>query len=365
MATRSILSSAICVLPLIFIPGPSMSEVSAVSSPQSQVSHLLELPSMDYFAITESQLVDLQIALLRSGQVDDEAEAEEAVGAAGSEVPPLLVIGAPREIPATSSQLPVLVGSARSKLREWQVNSRLNLHLLVRDQSTGELVVVEPYNDTRRGEAPARSAFGTPPDAVIAGSRSSTVAVMDLNTRGNRKFGPGELVVTAVLYDLRSNSVGVSFPGAAAPIASEPPKPQPYVVTGEKAGPGTPGGIDLPMEVSVHDPILLRMNRNVGAEDGVLGVDSSRPVWPCNVLMVQLDSDPIVVPAFVPVERIVSEPGTSRFTADFNIDLYSAVRQSLSGLYNVYVDTGQELLGPYQLLITKSRDGSAGPTNTR
>jgi hypothetical protein len=76
-------------------------------------------------------------------------------------------------------------------------------------------------------------------------------------------------------------------------------------------------------------------------------------VWICHILLLQPDEPPIVVPVAVPVHRMEPAAGVPRFNAVVRIDLDAAVSEPLSGAYQVYVDVGRELLGPYPMTVTR------------
>jgi len=343
---RAVVVATFCALPLGLLPAPSMSEGHAMSSRQEQASRLLELPAQEYFDIGEERLVELQTAL---GKIADDDNATPLT----PPPPPLLAIGAPRTFAESQEHtLPVLVGSFQSGQRAWEVNLRSNLWLVLRSLSTGELAVITPFMDMRRGDAPLLSGVGIPPSAATARSTFSAVHPIDLRAQIERQVNPGRYVLTAVEYDLRSNTVGLELLGDVPEPRPEAMRPQAYVVVGDAAPAALEAGIHVPLHVSAREPIAIDLARQLGADDGVLGSATPQPVWICHILILQPDEPPIIVPAAVPVHRMEPAAGVPRFNAVVRIDLDAAVSEPLLGAYQVYVDVGRELLGPYPMTVT-------------
>jgi hypothetical protein len=336
-------AAAIALLLYGLMAGPFTSEVHAMPSSREQASHLLDLPPSEYFDLGEDHILALQSALAKA------ADGGPGFAPAASAAT-LLALGAPRVVdPLRASKLPVLVGSVQSGLRAWRVNFQTNLWLLLRNLTTGDLVVVTPFNAMRRGDAPLLSGVGTPPDPVVANSLTSAVEVIDLLARLGHSPAPGRYLVTAIAHDLRSNSVGIQVLGAAPKdVTTSQPAPLTFAQKSERL---TRSLVDLPTHAGAQSQMMMRAALQIEAHGDARVEDAALASWPCNVVLVKLDQAPLVRTVFVKLERAAVTGDVQRFNAAFALDLSTAMPERLMGSYQVYVDAGSEVLGPYPLEI--------------
>jgi hypothetical protein len=106
--------------------------------------------------------------------------------------------------------------------------------------------------------------------------------------------------------------------------------------------------VQVPKSVSARDELVVRVALQVDREAGVLA-GAGGAVWPSHVILVKLDERPQIIPASVPVQPLGGGPS---YNAVFQVDVRAASNVSLSGAYQVYIDAGRGLLGPYPLSVS-------------
>lgn len=314
-----------------------------MNSKQDQAARLLDLPANDYYTFGENQQVKLEDALMQLATGG-------AVPSAGALPAPLLALGAPKAVHLERQPtLPVLVASVASGLRNWQVNFKPNLHLFLRNLASGELSAVQPLVSLRRGSPQLASGKGTPPDDTTATSVYSSVERIDLRERLADQLKPGSFALTAVVNELASNTVAMKIEGGAPAQAARPPAPQPYVRHRLETRPLPDTLIQVPRSVSAPDELAVRVALQVDEGAGVVKAANSA-LWPSHVILVKLDQRPQIIPASVPVQPLAGGARPS-YNAVFQVDVRAALKAPLAGDYQVYVDGGNRLLGPYPLTV--------------
>jgi hypothetical protein len=309
---------------------------------------LLSLPDERYFDFDDALQTELQRSLSALTR-------EKPTPSPQADAPPgVLVLGAPRRVrPDEHNILPVLVGSVRTGLRDWQVNFNVNLQLFVRDVESGHAFVCKPLVNMRRGRLELRSGAGDPPPLLEAQSLISAVSRVNLRERFPEAPAPGRYAVTAASSDWRSNTVQFVLEGEAVAPRREPAAPQPYLRYSLDRSNHPEPKVELPSESRAGEPLHLRVAMSVGAGSGVQAADSAQAMWPVNVLLVKLDERALVLPLHVPVQPISAIAGAPRFTAAFDVDLTQASSTPLSGQYQLYLDAGDHLLGPYPMAVRR------------
>jgi hypothetical protein len=336
-----VLAAVCCAGAGVHAAEPTKKEVQPMTSKQEQAARLLELPDGDYFAFGQDLQTKLVDALRALSNAADKAPA------------PLLALGAPRRVQLGEQRdVPVLVGRVQSGLRAWQVNPVTNLHLLARNLATGELSVAQPLKSMRRADQELASGKGTPPDSVTAATVYTSVEAHNLQEKLEVPLAQGTFAITAIVNELHSNTVQMRIESSKpAPAVAKPPAPQNYVRHRLEARPMPSTVVQVPQSASGREEIAVRVAVQVSEDAGVLQSSSAQPVWPSHVILVKLDERPQVIPVVVPVQRIGSPPKS--YNAVFQVDLRAAVKAPLSGAYQVYVDVGRGLLGPYPLTVAQ------------
>ena len=129
-----------------------------MTTKEARAAQILELPAAEYFSFDEDKQLKLQEALATLMDGDD------LPGQTKNAPSPILVLGAPERTNLDErSVVPLLVGRIQSGLRSWEVNYETNLHLFVKDMSTGELRITQPLVDMRRGQMHLLSGAGSRP----------------------------------------------------------------------------------------------------------------------------------------------------------------------------------------------------------
>ncbi|MCY2987098.1 MAG: hypothetical protein NTY19_04420 [Planctomycetota bacterium] len=300
-----------------------------MSNIQDRAARLIALPeSGDYFKFTDDRQRDLQNLL--SGLFLDEPDTPS----------PLLALSAPARVDLDEqTNIPVLVASIASGLRSWQVNFTTNLHVFVRDSSSGKLRVAEPLVNMRRGKVPLLSGKGDPPDKLDAISWSAGVNWFDLQAKVPQTYAKGQIAVTAVAHDVRSNSVVMELDSAKSPPDVPLPAPQPYVRPVVDKSPISTAQVAL-------TGALIRISAPIPG-NSVRDLASEHPLCSLNVVLIQLDEKPVIIPVTTPAQRRPDADGKQVWRAAFEVDLPAAAETQLAGEYQVYVDLGDELIGPY------------------
>lgn len=341
----SIVLAALCgAAAAVHAAEPTKKGVHPMNIKQDEVARLLDLPANDYFSFDESAQIRLQDALMQLATGG-------AAPSAGTLPAPLLALGAPRALHLERQPtVPVLVGSVGSGLRNWQVNFRPNLHLFLRNLTSGELSVVQPLLSMRRGAPQLASGKGTPPSDANAASVYSAVERIDLRERLGEALKPGRFALTAVVHDLASNTVPLGIEGGPPGGPAKAHAPQPYVRHRLETRPLPEAVVQVPASVSARDQLLVRVALQVGEDAGVLK-GSGGALWPSHVILVKLDErPPQIIPATVPVQPLAAG-ARATYNAVFQVDLRAALNAPLAGAYQVYIDAGRSLLGPYAMAV--------------
>lgn len=308
-----------------------------MTSKQEQAARLLELPDTEYFAFGDDRQTKLEDALMEL---------------AGTEGGTILAAGAPKRVSLDQQPtVPVLVGSVQTGLRAWQVNFRTNLHLVVRNLTTGELSIAQPLISMRRAAPEPASGKGAPPDSLTAGSVYSSVERHNLQEKLAAPLAPGSFALTAIANELHSNTVQFRVESSKPAPAAKAAAPQSYVKHRLETRPMPSTVVQVPQSASAQAEIPVRVAVQVSEDAGVLQPSSAQPAWPSHVILVKLDERPQVIPVVVPVQKLAAPPKS--YNAVFQVDLRAAAKAPLSGAYQVYVDVGRGLLGPYPLTIAQ------------
>ena len=299
----------------------------------------------DYFTADDDRIVEIQEALSAVGQGKDPPE-------------PLLAVGAPASVHRDrQDEIPVLLATFYTTLRAWQVNPKTNVHLFLRDLTSGVLRVAHPLLSNRRGVRQRPSGAGSPPSELNAVTTNAGVERCKLVERlAPTPICAGRYVVTATWHELLSNSTGVQVEGGPARAGLTWSGPQPYVQAYRDVTPDP--GVKVWVRPAAEGPVVVRVAAQVSASSGVLKLGQAGAAegeawfWPCNVILSRLDERPIIVPALVPVDQASGgEGGARQFNAVFDVDLRAALEGALSGAFQIFVDLGERFVGPFPLQV--------------
>jgi hypothetical protein len=324
---------------------PAPSKGIAMNPQQTDpVAELLRLPDEEYFALNEDRRMDLADAF--SALSEDESAADAAT------IRPRLGLGAPSRIDLkVRDKAPMLLASFETGLRAWKVNFLPNLHIFVKSRSTGELLYSTPLISMRRGLQPQPSGAGKPPDGPKAAMTRASVVIVDLLDRLAGRLTSGEILATAVAYDVRSNTVRIHIDGPEASGTPLAPK-RPYVRSDLDERPAIESEIAVPERGSAKGGFRIRVAKQFTEEDGVLRTDLNQPFLPAHIALVQLDKPVVIIPASPLVQQVAQADGKKVFNTLFLVELGGEKGSPVTpGSYQVYLDLGTNFLGPYPLTV--------------
>ena len=309
-----------------------------------RAAKLLQLTDEGYLSVTEDQLLDLQDAL--SELVESEEEDGGAVG-------PLVALGAPRHLNLSSQEsVPVLLGSFQTGLRAWQVNFDPNTHLFVHNHATGELIHSQPLINMRRGIQPRPSGAGEPPDELNATSTSSGVVRIDLQEKMSGRLHPGRNSITAVVYDIRSNTVDIQLDGGEQ---NEPATPalSDFVSYELDHSATVKTEVRVPATASAGQGIEIGVSAQLTGEQAFIQTEGDQSRLSLHMIFMRLDEQPITVAVHVPAQEVETPEGRTAYNVRFDAKLGTGGGPSLpNGDYRVYCSLGARFLGPFALTVT-------------
>ncbi len=323
------------------------SEDSIMTTREDQAAQLLKLSADDFFTFEEDQQLELQDAL---ATLFEDGDQDEPAGSG----PLVLVLGAPERVSlAEQSVVPVLVGRMQSGLRSWEVNYKTNLHLFIKDLATGGLWDVQPLASMRRGGPQLLSGKGEAPDELNALKLQSSVALVDLQKKLDGRLKPGRIVITAVAFDLLSNSVAMELEDGSQKLKLDMTAvPQAYIKPMSDMNIQLETKVAVPEKITMTGRAFVEVAIQVGELAGVQRAESGEVFWTCNLIFMKLDEQPEIVPATVPVSEIITPDGAPAFNAVFQVDLDAVTGELGDGKFQVFLDVGLEILGPFSLTIS-------------
>lgn len=320
-------------------------ETRSMTTQSDPVIKLLELPDAEYLAMTDPRLLELQATL---------GDLVEAGADDPSALPTRIALGAPQRVDLKAQPtIPVLLGSFHTGMRAWQVNFKPNLVVLVKDHASGDIAFATPLVSMRRGLQPLPSGAGQPPDALNAANTYAGVQLHDLAAKLETPPRAGRISVTAVYYDVRSNTVGMTLESdapPAKPIASASPFVRHELDKRSILAPE----LEVPPSGSASAGLKIRVAIQTTDEGAIVRTEFNQPLLSGHVILVRLDEKPEIVPTFVPVQPVTDGEGKPAYNALLIADLGGKDgRPIAAGKYQVYVDVGVELRGPFALEVTE------------
>jgi len=198
-------------------------------------------------------------------------------------------------------------------LRSWQVNSKRNIFLLLRHQETAVVSVKKPSHlkgkqqANRKQQITPLSAQGEAPDEWNASAWHQGLEKVDLFYNFDKVLQAGNYIITQVYYDQKTNSEHFTF-------LAEPNK-------------------------QIVFPTLSNIKMNAhGIELKFEKANSDITNWQLNLIAFKLDKEPLIIP--IEVELTANKDSLTFPLANINFE---------DGLYQIYIDTGDKLNGPYEL----------------
>ena len=197
------------------------------------------------------------------------------------------------------------------------------------------------------------SGAGTPPDEINATSTRAGVSTIDLLEKMAGRLTPGRLSVTAVAYDVRSNTVEMELEGDGHPDSPEL-QTSAFVRHELDSSRRIDTELKVPESGSAGDGIRLRVATQTKGRKGIVRTADDVPFFPCHLVLVRLDEYPLIIPASVPAQK--AETASSEepaYNASFTVLLGGDGHPISPGKYLVYFDLGPDLLGPLPLTVSE------------
>ncbi len=310
-----------------------------------RIAELLRFTDEAYFSLTDDQLLDLQDTLAEI--------AESGETGAADALRPRVALGAPRRVDLQAqSRVPLLLGRFQTGLRAWQVNPDPNTYFFVRNNTTGALIFSLPLIDMRRGHQQRPSGVGEPPDELNATSTSSGVNAVDLLEKMAGRLSPGLNSVTAVVYDVCSNTVDIQLDGVTQTEPSLSLESD-FVRHELDCSPIVDTEITVPTTGSASRGIEIRVAAQMATRQGLVRAEGDRLLLSWHLILVRLDAPPVIVSAFVPVQEVRNPEGETVYNARFVAELGAQGHPVPPGNYQVYSDLGAGFGGPFPLAVTE------------
>jgi hypothetical protein len=338
---------------------------------RSTAIETVRLRDDEYFALDDAgvkRLQDALVARLTGGPLPPPDEPE-------IEPEPVLALGAPASVAVDRhDDLPVLMAKQATGLREWQVHPAQNELIVAVDLRSGTLRTSRLHVSHKREAARPPSGSGPRPDDLNA---EALLIGVNRYAGVGRALGlpwrPGRFALTVLEHDRASNTVTVELSGPTS--APEPPLgfrvPSPFLAPEKANGAGGPeeASLTVPAHVKLQGPIpvagTLRVPRATAVLAPALRHDPGAPEDPRDVklgdphlviaslLLVALDAEaPIAVDLAVPAHDVRGPGGEALVEARFAFDARAATGgHVLGGLYQVYLVTGDRVVGPRRLVV--------------
>lgn len=298
---------------------------------------------------------------------------------------PVLALGAPARVVVEGAveaaeevrqDLPILIGGRTTGLRDWQVDAVQNLRALVVDLETGALRTRRAILTHKRTRTRPPSGSGPRPEPFHAATWSIELRhITDMRARYDLAWRPGRLAITAIEYDLRSNTAVVARVSALPEEErSLPARPAPRLpsaaLTRAEAHAATPalegdgGAFTVPERVEAEAPIPFEARVRLPVSGAALiprlvpeaegddePAEADERLLAVSVLAIALDAEaPLQLDLAVPA-TLSGDPSAPTAEAAFGLDLRSALAPG-SGTYQVYLVAGERVVGPQPLEVT-------------
>ncbi|TEW52382.1 hypothetical protein [Psychromonas algicola] len=219
----------------------------------------------------------------------------------------------PKEINKYNHYL--LSGHITTGSRAWQVNPKRNTFLLLRDQKTGAISVKKTsrlkgqQQAIRKQQITPLSAQGEAPNELNASAWRHSLEKIDILYNFSEALTAGNYTITQVYYDQKTSSEHFIFHSESNEQLIFPK------VSNAK--------------VNTHS-VELKFVKN----------KSNISNWKLNLIAFKLDEEPIIMPLKI---DLTSNKDSLTFPFDkVNFE---------NGIYQIYIDTGNELEGPFELIL--------------
>ena len=286
------------------------------------INSLLALADDQYAELSDDELTDLKLKLA------DLVDSDEGP-------PPLsLHLGAPGKLSLLEGKANILMSLVYHGQREWEVYPATNIYLVLHQQRTDQIFLAKPLLNQRRGETQPVSAHGQAPSALEANSWYAAIHRLNLLDFFSDNLLTDYYRLTALYFDLKSNPVRFALESNNNP-GNEPVLSQPRIST-------TGSYLNVAATTNSDGPKPLTFKAQVEA--------AGATPWQGNIIVLAVDQQPIVIPVsshHLSGEMVAGE------TVTLQIDMNEKSKAWQQGNYEVYLDTGNNLVGPARMHVAK------------
>lgn len=320
---------------------------------QRQAVQLLTLPDEDYFAFDQARTRAAQLQLANLFKVGP----RPAPTAPPLDTPVFVALGAPRQLDvARHSELPVLIALRYTGQREWEAHYKQNIWLLVTDLESGATHIGYLFRADKRERTPQPSRSGTPPDPINARGVRTSLQRIDLRRAIARDWRPGQFAVTVIFYDWKSNTAVVELQGEGNAVKPLPiGQPSSFLTTIDSSlAPAMIDSASFALQSGAGRSSTVTLAFDLPRDHQLLLIDREKrtPLLKATLLLLQLDDRwPVQIDLLAPVNLLKPANGESRLRGAVQFDLRAATERVLTGAYQVYLLAGDQVIGPWPLLL--------------
>ena len=312
---------------------------------------LLKLHDDAYFTLDEDKLLALQLqfaALFRPKPAAPVVKSEQVSCA--------IAIGAPRTA-GKNSDLPLLVATYETGLRNWEVDPQQNLAVMATNLITGQFRISRPLVAGKRQATPEPSATGSAPTGTLANQTLSAVRRLNLAGLWSDGLPPGRYAVSVIAYDTRSNTIIIDWQpqGDTAKPATRAPSPA-LTSRHDETLPDNGIRFHMPNRVPHGTPLSVQATVSVPANHVPLLKMEGSPetvLLGAVFLLMRLDNPAAIsLDLAVPVAIDTTKSHDQKIGVSFAFDLNQSKDKPLAtGTYKAYFTVGTAVCGPETLII--------------
>ncbi len=305
------------------------------------LTSILQLSDDKYFQFNDdlkAELTDKVSEVLYPPEQADEVERS----------PYILILSSPRQIDLNKQDgVPLIYMESYNAYRNWLVNKKNNLNFYIKNKQTGELQSVNQHEPERRMPVFPASAKGDKPGVLEGAIATVAVDMKNIASEPSIEFTNGDWFFTGINYDYVSNSVLTKIVDeeglqSAEHCALTVPD---YVKSFTPPHPLEEDRVIIKKHAS-DKRALLRVGLQLTSAEHLLMTDNNEPVLPANLIVLQLDEKPTIMPMPVPVTTFNNNE-TPLYSAVFELDLSTVINVPFVGEEMLlYIEAGEKYVGP-------------------
>ncbi len=214
-----------------------------------------------------------------------------------------------------------LIGLVSHGYRKWEVTTETNVYLAIRHHKSAKIWLNAVLLNNRRGMQSRPSKTGTSPTEFLAKSWSAGFSKVNIFEHFPKNLPLGEYTGTVLYYDLPSISRSFVLYDESNALSKTPSKT-------------TPLGVE-------------KIDIKATKENIILNISFTQPrqgTWKGNIIALKLDEKPIVIP----VSKELGEADAKSITLEIPFQENNQLKE---GEYQMYVDVGDRMEGPFEIHI--------------